>query len=130
MLTKYPPRKTPHSPSCWCNKCFKRKRIKKIKGKRLDYFEYINSPLWEKRKREYYAKHKKICMACGSDKRIQLHHLEYASYGNEPDYALASLCRPCHEEFHSKHDTRHNMVKATLLFIKDKQDKLRKILHR
>lgn len=117
-----------HSPNCSCNNCFKSKwkqGRKKSKHKPIDYFEYIRSEAWYERRAKHLKKHGSICKACGSPHNIQVHHMEYGNWGNEPDYALVTLCGTCHKDFHSKHDTRHNMIKATELYIKHKQNTIR-----
>ena len=122
-----------HRWDCSCNSCFNHKWKQKATGKNRqifkgDYFEYINSPAWARRKEKYYKTHKRICQACGWPRDIELHHLEYGRFGIEPDYALASLCRACHRELHEKNPTKQNMIKVTLLFIKAKQRLIRKLL--
>lgn len=130
MIIKYPPRKPyfTHSPNCSCDRCWHYKYVKKRENTKIDYFGYIVSPLWEERRIKYFKKHKYQCQSCGVLRDIQLHHMEYGNFGNEPDYALAALCLVCHNEFHKKHGTEKNMIKASLLFIKDKQKGIQHII--
>lgn len=117
-----------HGAKCSCNRCFEKKwkqGRKKSKHKPIDYFEYIRSKEWCERRAKHIKKHGAICKACGTTRNIQVHHMEYGNWGNEPDYALITLCETCHKDFHSKHDTRHNMIKATELYIKQKQNTIR-----
>lgn len=118
-----------HHANCYCDRCFKHKCIKKPKGKarKMSYFNYIKSTYWLKRKKDYYKTHKRQCKACGSFKQIDLHHMEYGSFGAEPDYALITLCRECHAEYHREYPMKHNMIKMSLLFIKRKQDTIKNI---
>lgn len=130
MVIKYPPRNAwyTHSPNCWCDRCFKSK-TKGKRPKKLDYFEYIKSPLWQQRKTAYYRRHRKVCQACGSYKVIQLHHMEYGNFGQEPDYALVSLCEICHKDFHKRYGgSTRNMIKATKLYIEAKQSSIKSLL--
>ncbi len=87
----------------------------------MDYFEYINSPLWAERKRQYYEDHKKQCRACGGYRDIQLHHIFYTKWGQEPDNALVPLCTKCHTELHEWRSPKGNLIKQTYYFIAKKQ---------
>jgi 5-methylcytosine-specific restriction endonuclease McrA len=106
---------------------YKGKRKKKI-DPRIDYFAYIESPLWTKRKEEYYKTHKKECQACGSKHDIQLHHMRYGDFGNEPDYALITFCRTCHKDFHEKHATKKDMIRYSLKYVAERQREIKKAL--
>lgn len=116
-----------HRSDCYCDACFKHKckqGRKKKKGFTGDYFEYIRSPYWLKRKAKFYKTNKRQCLACGSYSNIDLHHTEYGNFGNEPDYALVTLCRTCHDEFHASNRTQRDMIKTTWAFIRAKQARL------
>ena len=67
------------------------------------YRTYINSLAWEERKLAYYAKHEKVCSACGSVKSIHLHHHSYENLGRERDGELLPLCETCHKLVHAHH---------------------------
>lgn len=69
----------------------------------LSYEGYINSSSWERRRVAYFAKHPKVCVACGSNKKIQLHHKTYDRMGAELDGDLAPLCEFCHSTLHQWH---------------------------
>lgn len=136
MQLKYQPAKwqkkiyKEHRPTCGCNSCFK-KSIKNKKLKKpptIDYFEYINSELWVERKEAYYRKHKKQCKACGSYKLINLHHMVYGNFGNEPDNAMICLCDLCHKEFHAIYQTTRDLRQQTNQFIAHKQATIRRII--
>lgn len=87
----------------------------------MDYFEYIHSELWIKRKELYYKKHPKQCRACGRFDKIHLHHLKYGYWTREKDEDLMPLCEPCHAEFHTIYGTGKYLKHNTHLFIKQKQ---------
>jgi hypothetical protein len=77
---------------------------------------YYRSDEWTIRKRRYYSRHNRQCAACGTWRRVSLHHLEYwgpwgdlrnpADWGKEPDQALMPLCysgllrKGCHNNVH------------------------------
>jgi len=67
---------------------------------RPNYFDYINSKAWKKRRVRYYRKYGKYCDICGSTVGIQLHHRTYIRLGSEADADLQALCRGCHENTH------------------------------
>jgi hypothetical protein len=49
-----------------------------------EYKRYLKSNAWAVRKSAYYRRHNRQCVACGSWKRTQLHHVTYDSLGHEP----------------------------------------------
>ncbi len=95
----------------------------------MDYFEYIQSPLWEERKRQYYRRFKKQCRACGSLKSIHLHHMRYSEQGKERDMDLMPLCELCHDEFHKIYGSVGSLKKNTRVFITQKQAYIRNIIN-
>jgi len=65
------------------------------------YHEYINSPAWRKKRIQTYWCLGKICEACGSSKKIHVHHNNYEALGNEKIFRdLVILCESCHNAFH------------------------------
>ncbi len=107
-----------------CNNCFNHKwkqGAKKNRPKTVDYFEYIRSKEWHKRREEYLNKFGRHCQACGNKKGIEVHHKQYGEFGHEPDYALVAMCSLCHKDFHATNRLQNNMIKATELYIKHKQ---------
>ena len=99
---------------------------KKTKNEKapLKYKEYIVSDFWKKRKQKFFTKYKKECTACLSEENINLHHMHYGNYGNEPDEWLVALCKNCHEEFHTNYELSANMTKDTNDFIIQKRENL------
>ena len=127
-------KKKKHCQDCGCNGCFKR-AMRELQPNRKtkapqEYFKYISSPYWLKRKQEYYKKNKRICQACGSMNDIDLHHLVYNNFGLERDDQLACLCRNCHQELHHKIGSSNNMEKQTTKFIKSKQHNIKRLMKR
>jgi len=65
------------------------------------YHEYINSPAWRKKRIQAHWCLGKICEACGSNKKIHVHHNNYSSLGSEKTFRdFVILCEVCHEAFH------------------------------
>lgn len=103
---------------------FKKKRKRhsqKAKPKPLkatDYYSYITSKKWAKRRRRYYATNPNVCKVCGSREDLQLHHISYENLGNEPDKDLVPLCNLHHEAFHDTiGGSRKEMRRETRTFI-------------
>lgn len=97
-----------------------RKQRKRIPRK---YEDYIKSTFWEDRKKEFFKKVKRQCVACDSFKFIIVHHMYYGEWGKEEDTHLIPLCRDCHNEYHTLNGVQRNMITRTNEFIKEKQDK-------
>jgi hypothetical protein len=84
-----------------------------------DYQRYISSAKWARRKVAYYAKHPKICRACGSKEDVHLHHHTYRRLRHELDEDLVPLCEDCHVLCHQHHrdHPRWTLTKATTDFL-------------
>ncbi len=82
----------------------------------INYKEYVNSPYWTERKKQYFASHAHSCVVCGHPD-VELHHLMYGDYGREEDRNLAALCRAHHQEFHEKVKLRKDMKHAGISVI-------------
>lgn len=70
-----------------------------------EYKRYLRSNAWAIRKNTYYRRHNRQCAACGSWKRIQLHHVSYENLGKEPDQDLVPLCYRDHRSAHQAHQS-------------------------
>lgn len=69
------------------------------------YEVYIKSKWWTERKNKYYQAHGRKCAVCNSSSYMNLHHIWYGGYGNEPDEQLIAFCHYHHEEFHKIYGT-------------------------
>lgn len=56
------------------------------------YSEYINSPAWAQKRSQRLAMSNYRCAACGTTKRLEVHHLTYARIFNEDMPDLLPLC--------------------------------------
>jgi 5-methylcytosine-specific restriction endonuclease McrA len=75
-----------------------------------EYFKYINSPRWYYKRKEALEFHGKKCKLCGSTQNLDVHHLTYERFGKEFMADLMILCRPCHNEEHSKYKVNSTPV--------------------
>jgi len=71
--------------------------------KYISYPEYLKSDHWKKLRRKKYAKVKnKRCCICGTDRNLQVHHLDYKkNWLKVRTKDLRLLCDYCHETLHS-----------------------------
>jgi len=73
-----------------------------------DYNKYLNSSHWRLTKAKLLRSklvqrnHKglPVCEACGSDKKLQVHHRTYKTIGKERCMDLALVCELCHMHIH------------------------------
>ena len=77
-----------------------------------DYYDYIRSPMWIEKKKQYYSSkmyktlrrgNKTWCCYCclTTDKRLDLHHRTYKRLGEENIAVdLVPVCRECHDKIH------------------------------
>lgn len=92
------------------------------------YHKFINSPWWRLLRQKRIQKNK-CCQACGSSEYLHVHHANYETkYKGEPKLALKDtfvLCGHCHCEFHKQYGVKTNMVKETLMFIKEIKEEIK-----
>ena len=92
----------------------------------VDYYSYIKSDKWKKKRllriKELGAK----CRRCGSDKMVDVHHLTYARLGCEKGKDLTVLCRLCHSFYHSVY--KKPTAGTTKMFIRNTSRKWDKLL--
>lgn len=69
------------------------------------YREYIQSEAWRLKSRERLELDGYCCQGCGSRKRIRVHHVTYARFGNERITDLVSVCGECHDLIHRVYAT-------------------------
>lgn len=73
--------------------------MKRIRNK-LNYYEYIKSSRWKKKRIKTMNLHGDRCCICGN-KRVEIHHKTYKDLGEENErYHLIPLCREHHESVH------------------------------
>jgi 5-methylcytosine-specific restriction endonuclease McrA len=67
-----------------------------------EYLAYMGSNAWACRRRTVVANSGGICADCGSQVRLDVHHLTYARLGREHDSDLVAVCRRCHNARHGQ----------------------------
>lgn len=84
----------------------KRKARQKRKNKRNqppgkpDYYEYMNSWSWRRKREEAFQHYGRKCSICGSCYELRVHHRSYMNLGHEPMEDLQVLCQDCHNNLH------------------------------
>lgn len=63
-----------------------------------DYRAYLRSPEWRARRLEFLEDAEYQCQECGSNKKLQVHHLSYDNLGDETEDDVEVLCKECHED--------------------------------
>lgn len=65
-----------------------------------EYYEYLNSDDWKKRRKELLKEASWKCSECGK-RATQIHHDSYDNLGNEQlNVDVRALCTECHNEEH------------------------------
>lgn len=62
---------------------------------------YLKSTHWRRVRNKALSTSGFRCSACGTNKRLQVHHLTYAHLGHEHKKDLKVLCYNCHHLLHS-----------------------------
>lgn len=89
------------------------KREKNKEGKRdrwvmtkelrhMDYKEYLRTDHWRHTRERKLQEAHRMCQTCGSQRKLQVHHLTYKRRGCEQMSDLEVLCASCHS---TKHNT-------------------------
>ena len=92
-----------------------KEKRRQVVVKEMDYYSYITSSFWYKRRADYFQVYDKRCAICDTTQRITLHHKHYGTLRNERDKDLVSLCWKCHERYHNTHKVA--TIKTTDAFI-------------
>jgi len=78
----------------------------------FNYSDLLKRSEWKNR-RSQIIKRDKVCQSCGSDKRLEVHHIFYFPNlmpWNYPGELLIVLCRDCHEK-----ETNHSKMLDSLV---------------
>ena len=65
------------------------------------YVTYMASPEWKALREKVYARDNHRCCRCGSQEKLQVHHLTYVRLGRERMGDLITLCGSCHRKEHA-----------------------------
>jgi 5-methylcytosine-specific restriction endonuclease McrA len=69
-----------------------------------NYREYMASQEWSSLRAKVLERDGHLCRGCLTVQATDVHHTTYAHFGAEFAFELLSLCRPCHERFHTEGD--------------------------
>jgi len=84
-----------------CRKCGKILEKGKYGGK-SDYADYLKTKHWQTTKRLALEHYGNICSVCGTDKKLNVHHVSYKNRGKEKLSDLMILCKKHHEGVHGR----------------------------
>jgi hypothetical protein len=73
-----------------------------VRGVNLGYKLYMASPEWRAKRKQKLQQVGYRCQGCGSDERLQAHHLTYERFGHERLTDLQVLCHLCHAREHGR----------------------------
>lgn len=72
-----------------------------VKISRYQYWSYIKSNKWKRKKAKTISRDDGKCRICGTKYRVlHVHHLTYRRFEDEWDSDLVTLCNSCHKEVH------------------------------
>ena len=81
---------------------------------RVDYYEYLKSEEWDRKRKLRLKSARYRCELCGSAEPLQVHHLHYDNLGSELIDDLMALCNDCHEAQHT-HPNHWQVKNAAML---------------
>lgn len=68
------------------------------------YNDYLNSPKWHAKRAAVLKRDNYVCRGCGTNRAVQVHHLDYKRVGKEMLFDLVSICLECHNAIHEQGD--------------------------
>lgn len=76
---------------------------KHYNNRRENYNKYIHSSAWRRKRERVLKRDHYKCRKCGKRNcRLEVHHLTYKNFGDEPLNDLITVCSRCHHKIHSK----------------------------
>jgi hypothetical protein len=63
-----------------------------------DFEDYYKSEKWMYKREKVLKRDNYLCQSCLDEKAIQVHHLTYDHFGDEPLFDLVSVCLNCHKK--------------------------------
>jgi len=70
-----------------------------LKNKNRDYYEYLRSPEWKRKRDRVHERDNHTCQICGH-RSEDTHHLTYEHVYDEFLFELVSLCHSCHQKYY------------------------------
>ena len=67
---------------------------------RKDYHGYLETDAWAEKRAAALEAAEYVCVRCGAERRLQVHHKTYKTLGSERPQDLEVLCSDCHLEEH------------------------------
>jgi len=64
--------------------------------------EWMKTPKYQVQRAIIFGRDGNRCVNCGSFNNLEMHHIRYSKFGEEPDEDLQTLCRKCHQKRHDK----------------------------
>ena len=81
-----------------------------------NYYEYMHSEAWSKRRLEVLRRDRFRCQMCGTAKNLRVHHINYEHLGTDAELDdLITLCDTCHREVHEEDIKKKQAAKAEAL---------------
>jgi DNA-directed RNA polymerase subunit M/transcription elongation factor TFIIS len=75
--------------------------LKNHKLTSIEYNNYLNTKWWKFKRIQKLKSVQFICEKCGSNKKLNVHHLHYNTLYREKDIDLMVLCDNCHKLEHN-----------------------------
>lgn len=90
----------------------------------MSYVDFLNSDLWKTIKDSLKKRpQSKFCYFCGSEDRIDFHHVRYSRINLKSAKYILPVCRKCHEAIHKIENEKDILVVDAT---KEWRDKFRK----
>ena len=87
-----------------------------------EYRDYLLSFEWRAKKDELIKLYKHRCCNCGSDEKLEVHHMTYINIFYEKNEDLRVLCSSCHKLWHLKGLSKPEYKKIKYYFLKSQKE--------
>lgn len=78
-----------------------------------DYSEKLQNGNWQRRRIQILQRDDFRCTICGSDQKLEVHHLDYLEgiqVWEHPNDMLVTLCRKCHEKEQPRYKVERHLI--------------------
>ena len=87
----------------WRKKWQEDKQITEVHERRRNYYDYMHSEEWRKKRLKVLKRDGFRCQMCGTAKNLRVHHINYEHLGTDAELDdLITLCDTCHTQIHAQ----------------------------
>lgn len=86
------------------------KKLIDISIKDLSYQEYLDSSIWQIKRKIFLKELGNRCFYCGKSDNLNVHHKDYNNIGFETKNNVRIVCNKCHREIHGIEEAKNDKL--------------------